>query len=91
MGLCAACQATRPPPAEGLHLERPRGAVTSTLVCTKGHRTEVSTAETRTNPPRECPVCAALALLKDPAPDPELDAAVERVRTRLFARRADRG
>jgi len=47
MGLCATCQATLPPPAEGLHLERTRGAAVSVLVCTKGHRTEVSIATTR--------------------------------------------
>jgi len=87
MGLCATCQATLPPPAEGLHLERTRGAAVSVLVCTKGHRTEVSTAATRSNPPRACPVCVDLAprvaLLKEPGPDPELDTALDALRTRL--------
>lgn len=81
MGLCRACQATRPPPAEGLHLERPRGAAVSTLVCTRGHRTEVSTAETRLNPPRECPACAELKALvrerRDRCDVRELDAETE--------------
>ena len=97
MGLCPACQATLPPPAEGLHLERARGAAVSVLVCTRGHRTEVSTAATRSNPPRACPACfredsaAHLALLKEPGPDPELDTALDALRTRLAAILGGRG